>query len=44
MTLCSAIKLGEEGGRGGVQSEGVLSSQVTLTHGGALLSWRWLNT
>ena len=37
------IKLGEEEGRGGRSEWWRLSSQVTVTHDGALLSWRWLN-
>jgi len=47
ITSCSAIKAGvkkeERGGR--KRSElWCLSSQVTTTGDGALLSWKWLNT
>ena len=38
------IKLGEEEGMGGCSEWWHLSSQVTITRNGALLSWRWLNT
>jgi len=44
MTLCSVYKVGEERGRGGSSEWWHLSSQVTITYDGALLSWRWLNT
>ena len=44
MVSCSAYKAGEEEGRGGHSEWWHLSSQVTVTHDGALLSWRWLNT
>jgi len=43
MTSRSAYKAGEEG-RGDIQSDGILFSQVTITPDGLLLSWRWLNT
>ena len=42
--MLSNINLGEEEGRGGCLESWCLSSQVTITHDGALLSWRWLNT
>ena len=38
------IKLGEVEGRGGCLEWWCLSSQVSVTHDGALLCWRWLNT
>ena len=44
MTSCSAIKAGgkkEEGRMFGVMA---FLFQVTVTHDGALLSWKWLNT
>jgi len=42
--MLSNIKLGEDGGRGDVWSEGICPPKSPLTHDGALLSWRWLNT
>jgi len=43
--MLSNKKLGIEGGSRGTRSEWRrLSSQVTATHNGALLSWGWLNT
>ena len=38
------IKLGEEEGRRAHLERWRLSSQVTVTRDGALLSWRWLNS
>jgi len=38
------IKLGEEGRKGGHSELWHLSSQVTVSCDGTLLSWRWLNT
>ena len=38
------LKQGEEEERGGCSEWCRLPSQVTVTRGGALLSWRWLNT
>ena len=43
MMSCSAYKAGEEEGRGGYSEWCCLSSQVSVTRDGALLSWRWLN-
>lgn len=34
----------EEERRGSIQRNSILSSQVTVTHDGALLSWGWVNT
>jgi len=45
MMSCSADKAGgRRRKRGNILSYGVLPSQVTVMHDGALLSWRWLNT
>ncbi|XP_076190115.1 protein unc-93 homolog A isoform X3 [Aptenodytes patagonicus] len=44
MTSCSAYKAGGRRRKGGRSDQWRLSSQVTITHDGALLSWRWLNT
>ena len=44
MMSCWVYKLGEEEGSGGHLALWRLSSQVTVTRDGALLSWGWLNT
>jgi len=43
-TSCSAMTAGGRWRKGGCSERWHLFSQVTITHDGALLSWRWLNT
>jgi len=44
-TSCSTYKAGGRRRKwGDIGSYGILSSQVTTTSDGAMLSWRWLNT
>jgi len=44
MASCSACKVGGKEGKGVHSESCFLSSHVTVTLDGALLSWRWLNT